>query len=42
MFVSQLERGDFLSEEWKERIANTRWCTKPVDRDHLKDTASIY
>lgn len=21
---SQLERGDFLSEEWKERIANTR------------------
>lgn len=24
----QLERGDFLSEEWKERIANTRWYTK--------------
>lgn len=25
--VLQLERGDFLSEEWKERIANTRWWT---------------
>lgn len=22
--LCQLERGDFLSEEWKERIANTR------------------
>lgn len=22
-----LERGDFLSEEWRERIANTRWIT---------------
>lgn len=28
-FVFQLERGDFLSEEWKERIANTRWWTNP-------------
>lgn len=24
-FLSQLERGDFLSEEWRERIANTRY-----------------
>lgn len=24
-FLPQLERGDFLSEEWRERIANTRY-----------------
>lgn len=29
-FTFQLERGDFLSEEWKDRIANTRWYTKPL------------
>lgn len=23
----KLERGDFLSEEWRERIANTRYST---------------
>jgi len=24
-FIFKLERGDFLSEEWRERIANTRY-----------------
>lgn len=26
LFSPQLERGDFLSEEWRERIANTRYA----------------
>lgn len=25
--IFKLERGDFLSEEWRERIANTRYST---------------